>query len=81
MQNQFITLVALASTDISQAIKARDNDVVMNKYSSPEPKWLMHDDYTSMATPDDFGSFVNNVESASFAIWDDSENPDLRNWV
>ena len=25
--------------------------------------------------------FVNNVECASFAIWDDSENPDLRHWV
>jgi hypothetical protein len=34
-----------------------------------------------MAIPEDFGTFVNNVESASFAIWDDSENPDLKNWV
>ena len=34
-----------------------------------------------MAIPEDFGTFVNNVESASFAIWDDSDNPNLTEWV
>ena len=41
----------------------------------------MHDDYFLMYSPEDFGSFVNNLECASFAIWDDSENPDLKDWV
>ena len=34
-----------------------------------------------MASPEDVGTFVNNVESASFAIWDDSDNPNLTEWV
>ena len=48
---------------------------------TPQPQWLMHDDYFLMYSPEDFGSFVNNLECASFAIWDDSENPDLKDWV
>lgn len=40
----------------------------------------MHDEQILISTSKDFGSFDNNFEFASFAIWDDSENPELKAW-
>jgi hypothetical protein len=39
--------------------------------------------YTRIEIPsdEDFGDFPNNIAYAGFALWDDSENTDLQDWV
>jgi hypothetical protein len=41
------------------------------------------DIYSPVTIPseEDFGDFANNVAYAGFALWDDSENTDLQDWV
>ena len=45
----------------------------------PEDK----DFYTHIAIPsdEDFGDFPNNIAYAGFALWEDSENTDLQDWI
>lgn len=91
MYEQFTTILLLTVTVAAQEVDhskmnmggavEQDNGEAVEGGEIPQPQWLMHDDYVLMATLDDFGTFVNNVECASFAIWDDSENSDLKQWV
>ena len=45
---------------------------------STDPKF-----YTYITTPSnrDFGDFANNVSYAGFALWDDTENTKLQDWI
>lgn len=42
-----------------------------------------HDVFTEITIPDDetFGDFVNNIDNASFGLWDDSDNADIADWI
>ena len=37
--------------------------------------------YVNIPSDEDFGDFANNVALAGFALWGDSENTDLQDWI
>lgn len=37
--------------------------------------------YLNIPSDEDFGDFANNVDYAGFALWDDSENTKLQDWI
>ena len=42
---------------------------------APEPEAPAAEDWTDLATPDEFDDdFANNIDTVSLALWDDSEN-------
>jgi hypothetical protein len=37
--------------------------------------------YITIPSDEDFGDFTNNISYAGFALWDDTDNSVLRDWI
>ena len=76
---------AALAISFTVAVNAQDEDSVADVLD-PAPMPAYPEDkefYTGIAIPsdEDFGDFPNNIAYAGFALWDDSENTDLQDWI
>jgi hypothetical protein len=81
MYEKFTTIALLFAI----AVNAQD-DESNAEFLDPAPMPAFPEDkefYTAIAIPSDeeFGDFPNNIAYAGFALWEDSENTDLQDWI